>query len=198
MSEVPRQRSNKRTALWLGALVMGMFGFAIFVMPPLYDLFCEVTGIESVGGRTSELSVRKDITSSKEKRFVTVKFDGTVNSALPWEFKPKANKMKAQLGKTYTVLYTARNLAEDDVTGQAIPSVIPWQATEYFHKVECFCFTKQKLEARENKDMPLRFSVSPDLPEGINSLTLSYSFMRLSAAQDKEPVHSAGTMAPKL
>jgi cytochrome c oxidase assembly protein Cox11 len=28
--------------------------------------------------------------------------------------------------------------------------------------------------------MPLRFTVSPDLPPEINSLTLSYSFLRLA------------------
>ena len=34
--------------------------------------------------------------------------------------------------------------------------------------------------------MPLRFMVSTDLPAEINSLTLSYSFMRLNSGKERE------------
>ncbi len=128
------------------------------------------------------------------ERFVTVKFDTTVNSELPWEFKPVVRKLRVQVGKTHQAMFSARNLTDTEITGQAIPSVVPWQATEYFHKIECFCFARQKLEAGATQKMPLSFSIAPDLPEGINSLTLSYTFMKHSGPELK-PVHSAGTMA---
>ncbi len=188
-----RSRSNRRTALWLGTVVVGMFGFG-FAMVPLYDLFCQVTGIQSLGIRTADTGERRRVNAPVKERYVTVKFDTTVNSKLPWEFKPKVRKLRVRVGQTHQAMFSARNLTDADITGQAIPSVVPWQATEFFHKVECFCFTRQKLQARASRDMPLRFSVSPDLPEGINSLTLSYTFMKSSGPEQK-PVHSAGTMA---
>ena len=55
-----------------------------------------------------------------------------------------------------------------------------YQATGYFAKMECFCFTRQTLEGNERREMPLQFSVSPDLPEDIDSLTLSYNVLRVS------------------
>ena len=39
----------------LSAIVVGMFCFAVFIMPPLYDVFCEVTGLN---GKSDSL-VRK-------------------------------------------------------------------------------------------------------------------------------------------
>ncbi len=194
MSSDQKSRSNRRTALWLGLVVVGMFGFG-FAMVPLYDLFCQVAGIQSIGSSTARDSGRYPSTAVAKERYVTVKFDTTVNSTLPWEFKPMVRKLRVRVGQTHQAMFSARNLTNDDITGQAIPSVTPWQATEYFHKVECFCFTRQKLEAGASRDMPLRFSVSPDLPDGINSLTLSYTFMK-HTGPELRPVHSAGTMAP--
>jgi cytochrome c oxidase assembly protein subunit 11 len=43
--------------------------------------------------------------------------------------------------------------------------------------------------------MPLRFMVSPDLPAEINSLTLSYSFMRLRMEQ-AEPQPAEAELPP--
>jgi cytochrome c oxidase assembly protein subunit 11 len=55
--------------------------------------------------------------------------------------------------------------------------------------MDCFCFNRQTLAGRQQADMPLRFKISGDLPEGIHSLTLSYSFMRLQEAhQDHDGV----------
>ena len=85
----------------------------------------------------------------------------------------------------YRVMFKAKNRSSSQVTGQAIPSVVPWQATPYFSKLECFCFNQQLLEGGESADMPLRFIVSPDLPEGINSLTLAYSFLKLDITDSK-------------
>jgi cytochrome c oxidase assembly protein subunit 11 len=87
------------------------------------------------------------------------------------------------------------------VTGQAIPSVAPWQATAYFSKLECFCFNKQTLAGNQLTEMPLRFMVSRDLPKDINSLTLSYSFMRLNVpkeASDQEKGLAQIAMQEKL
>jgi len=186
MSE--QQNKNRRIALLLGGLVVGMFGFG-FAMVPLYDLFCQVTGIQSVQIRTkAALDNRKSGANNPRvaDRLITVKFDGTVNSALPWEFKPLIRKLKVRPGESHQVKYLAHNLDKKPVTGQAIPSVAPWQATEFFNKIECFCFARQTLQGGEKQEMPLVFTVSPDLPEQINSLTLSYTFMNLDVSMSNK------------
>ncbi|MEN8213396.1 MAG: cytochrome c oxidase assembly protein, partial [Pseudomonadota bacterium] len=101
-------------------------------------------------------------------------------------FSAATRTMKVHPGQTYAVNFVANNRSSSQVTGQAIPSVAPWQATPYFSKLECFCFSRQTLDGNERAEMPLRFMVSADLPAEINSLTLSYSFMKLEAGQGTE------------
>ncbi|MES9817339.1 MAG: cytochrome c oxidase assembly protein [Candidatus Thiodiazotropha sp.] len=180
-----KHRKNRRTTLLLSGLVVAMFGFG-FALVPLYNLFCQITGTQSLSqrsqiGLSTATSERVD-----QARWVTVKFDTTVNPNLPWEFVAETNKMRVHPGQTYEVNFHARNRSHSAVTGQAIPSVAPWQATPFFSKLECFCFNKQRLDGSEKTIMPLQFMVSTELPAEINSLTLSYSFMRLKEADSDE------------
>jgi len=174
---------NRRTAIVLSLVVLGMFGFG-FAMVPLYNLICQVTGVQSVALRTSvEPDEIKQSVAVDPNRRVTVKFDTTVNPNLPWEFEAQINVIEVMPGEVMEVMFLARNRSNSAVTGQAIPSVVPWQATGFFSKLECFCFNKQTLAGGELAEMPLRFVVSPDLPANIESLTLSYNFMRLKPGQ---------------
>jgi len=174
---------NRRTAIVLSLVVLGMFGFG-FAMVPLYNLICQVTGVQSVALRTSvEPDEIKQSVAVDPNRRVTVKFDTTVNPNLPWEFEARTNVIEVMPGEVMEVMFLARNRSNSAVTGQAIPSVVPWQATGFFSKLECFCFNKQTLAGGELAEMPLRFVVSPDLPANIESLTLSYNFMRLKPGQ---------------
>ncbi|MCU7920300.1 MAG: cytochrome c oxidase assembly protein [Candidatus Thiodiazotropha sp. (ex Epidulcina cf. delphinae)] len=173
---------NRRTTLLLSGMVVLMFGFG-FALVPLYNLFCQVTGIQSLAQRSAIGQLAPFTDGIDETRWVTVKFDTTVNPNLPWEFSAATHKMRVHPGETYKVNFFARNRSHATVTGQAIPSVAPWQATPYFSKLECFCFNKQTLTGTQQADMPLQFMISTDLPEEINSLTLSYSFMRLKETE---------------
>ena len=190
MSEPQSQRTNKRTTLLLAGLVVLMFGFG-FAMVPLYDLLCQVTGTQSIALRTEMGKRIIETESVDESRLITVKFDTSVNPNLPWDFSAGTRSLKVHPGKLYAVNFLANNRSSSSVTGQAIPSVAPWQATPYFSKLECFCFTRQTLEGNERVEMPLRFMVSPDLPAEIRSLTLSYSFMKLESGQKAEKVAQA-------
>ncbi len=176
-------KRNRRTTLLLSGLVVVMFGFG-FAMVPLYDLFCQVTGTQSLAQR-GEIGRVAEAAGDQvdENRWVTVKFDTTVHPDLPWEFDALTHRIRVHPGATYEVNFSARNRSSERVTGQAIPSIAPWQATPYFNKMDCFCFNQQTLEGTQQADMPLRFRVSNDLPEEIHSLTLSYSFMRLKGAE---------------
>jgi len=182
MSEVmDSRRKNRRTGLLLGGLVAGMFGFG-FAMVPLYNLVCKVTGVQSVEARNSAGPVAQTSSSAVQDRFVTVKFDTNVHPELPWEFRVRDNRMEVHPGEMYEVVFEVTNRSSRPIVGQAIPAVIPWDAGPFFTKLECFCFRQQSLAPGETKEMPLRFRVMPELPEQVNSLTLSYIFMNAGTA----------------
>lgn len=171
---------KRKTTLLLAGLALGMFAFG-FAMVPLYNLLCQVTGVQSVAIRSNVGPTAQVSSEADSEREVVVKFDTSVHPNLPWEFEAVEHRLLVTPGKMYQVTFKAKNRSSSQVIGQAIPSVVPWQATPYFNKLECFCFNKQLLDGGESADMPLRFIVSPDLPEGINSLTLAYSFLKLDA-----------------
>ncbi len=172
MSELTLQQKRNRRLVWrLSMVVVGMFGFA-FALIPLYDLYCQVTGLKNSGEVFSETGVQSD-----SNRMVTVQFDSVVNDGLPWKFKPKVRQMVVHPGEVTEVSYIIENLSDEAIVGQAIPSVTPWFANGYFHKMECFCFKNQPLQAGERKEMPLRFYVSHDLPADVSVLNLSYTFL---------------------
>jgi len=181
MSEMSDQdRRKRRTLLLLAGLAVGMFGFG-FAMVPLYGLLCQITGTQSIEQRTAIANAAPGTGAAvNAERWVTVKLDVTVHPDLPWSLAPTEPKLRVRPGEPHVVTFVAENRSGSKITGQAIPSINPWQATPYFAKMECFCFTQQTLEGNQRRDMPLRFVVSPDLPKNIDSLTLSYSVMRVS------------------
>ena len=171
---------KRRTLLLLAGLAVGMFGFG-FAMVPLYGLLCQVTGVQSVGRRVAIDELDRVASPARvEDRWVTVKLDATVHPDLPWVLEPMQRKLRVRPGESYLVNFIAENRSGSSITAQAIPSIAPWQATGFLSKMECFCFSQQTLSGNERTEMPLRFSVSPDLPADINSLTLSYSVLRIS------------------
>jgi cytochrome c oxidase assembly protein subunit 11 len=179
--DADRDRKKRRTLLLLAGLAAGMFGFG-FAMVPLYGLLCQVTGVQSVEQRTALGGQGATAATGEvvEDRWVTVKFDTTVHPELPWDLVPLKRKLRVRPGEMHLVQFVAENRSGREITAQAIPSIAPWQATGFFSKMECFCFSQQTLAGNERKEMPLRFSVSPDLPADIGSLTLSYSVLRVS------------------
>ena len=157
----------------LTLVAVGMFGFG-FALWPLYTVLCEVTGL---GGRAIQVEANNSEAVASD-RIVSIRFDASVNSSLPWEFKAKEKVNEYNLGVPSTAYYVAMNLGNDPITGQATYNVTPPEASLYFVKTECFCFTEQTLAANESKDMPVYFYIKPDLPEHIKDITLSYTFYR--------------------
>jgi cytochrome c oxidase assembly protein subunit 11 len=188
---------NARTSKKMFWLALASFGFA-FAMVPMYNIACEkIFGIKLDKTARSEASLKAAVVD--EQRTVQVYFDGTVNSKLAWQFSPNQTSMKVTLGKLYDASYTAKNIADYPIVGNAAPSIAPNQFSSFFNKTECFCFTEQALQAGETKVMPVRFIVSADLPKEITALTLSYTFFMNSEATAtlKAPlVASASFVAP--
>lgn len=147
-----------------------------FSLVPLYRIACEkVFGVRLEQG-PGEAKVAAAAT--KKSRLVTVQFDGTANSKLPWAFHPEQPTLQVEPGKLYEARYFARNDGKRAIVGSAAPSVAPARASGYFTKTECFCFTAQTLQAGETRDMPVRFIVDPELPEDVKIITLSYTFYK--------------------
>lgn len=172
-----KKKANRRTATRLGVLVLAMFGFG-FALVPLYDVFCQITGLNGKTGVVEARSLERGYDAS---RLVTVEFVGSVNSALPWEFVPVRYKMQVHPGKVYDAAFVARNLAAETRTGQAVPSVAPTAASRYFSKTECFCFKAQVFSAGEERRLPLQFVIDRGLPADIRTVTLSYTFFEHGA-----------------
>ena len=156
-----------------------MFGFG-YMLVPLYDVFCEITGF---GGRTNAVAESRQ-ENPDYSRAIRVEFVTTVNEYAPWEFAAERDSMEVTPGKMYYATFTARNLTDDTKVAQAVPSVAPISASGHFKKIDCFCFTNQEFQANEERAMPLQFIVDPDLPEYVDTITLQYTFydtVRVSA-----------------
>ena len=198
MKREPTQATSLRVAngrltrkLWLVTLAMFGFGFALV---PLYDVFCQITGLNGKTGRVEAQALSP--LGVDESRWVTVEFTASVNSGMPWEFKAKQMRMQVHPGAVYTTTYYARNTAAEAITGQAIPSVTPGQAASHFKKIECFCFERQELKAGERKEMPVRFVVDRNLAPEVNTVTLSYTFFNVDAVSAKKYGNSQPSYIP--
>ena len=148
----------------------------------LYEVFCEVTGLN---GRTSGEQARAQDIVEVSDREVTIQFTAYVSRGMPWEFRPTESQMRVRLGEVYVTEYFVRNRAAQQVTGQAVPSVAPGLAARHLNKIECFCFTQQELEGGGEMNMPVQFYVSADLPEDVNTLSLSYTLFRVDTSSDE-------------
>ena len=180
MEASERATANKRVVRRLLLATVAMFGFG-FALVPLYDVFCDITGIN---GKTGRIEAEAALSQQVDReRTVTVEFLSSVRSDLAWDFKPAVKRVKVHPGEVTEVHYVARNRTGEMVAGQAVPSLAPGLAAKYFNKTECFCFTRQTLGPNEEKLMPLRFVVDPELPEEVGTVSLSYTFFQAESGE---------------
>lgn len=172
------QQANRRLVRRMLLATVAMFGFG-FAMVPIYDVLCQVTGLN---GKTDGRAASAEPMKIDEARTVTVEFVANLNVTAPWEFAPQVARMTVHPGQFYQTHFHARNLTNQPLVGQAIPSVSPGLAASHFQKIECFCFNHQQFQAGEGKEMPVTFRIDPDLPPEVRTVTLSYTFFRLDNA----------------
>lgn len=152
-------------------LAVAMFGFG-FLLVPVYDAFCEITGL---GGKTNTTAAVVEDSVDTE-RTIELGFATTVNGYAPWTFQPGVEQMTIHPGGIYETTFLATNLTNEHKTAQAVPSVSPATASKYFKKLECFCFDAQEFAPGETKHMAVRFIVESELPDYVDTITLSYTF----------------------
>jgi cytochrome c oxidase assembly protein subunit 11 len=174
MSAAP---NNARLVRKLIFMVLGMFAFG-WALIPLYDLLCEITGL---GGDTGgQYTYDPAETRVDRNRLVKVNFITNTNQGMAWDFWSDKGGMRVHPGELNEAVFYVKNTTDKRMVGQAVPSVVPLTATDYFHKTECFCFNSQVLEPGEEMEMPMRFIVDSDLPPNVQSISLSYALFDIT------------------
>lgn len=164
----------------LVVVVLAMFGFG-FLLVPLYDVFCEITGLN--GKPSNQVATAADAIDTS--RWVTVEFLTHDQAKLPWQLVAKQQQVKVHPGQPTRVEFTLSSAMNTNKVAQMVPSVAPSIAAQYLHKMECFCFNQQPIAAQQSVDMPVVFYVSADLPKDIHTLTLSYTLFDVSAVSQQ-------------
>ena len=188
---------NTSLKIKLGLVALSMFGFG-YAIVPLYEVFCNVTGINvlALGDRFIESSgnYKPLNTQVDETRTVTVEFDANVRGL--WRFKPEKSSLRVHPGELTTIMYEFQNMQGHSITAQAVPSYAPEQAGPNFHKVECFCFKEHTLAPGEKKSWPVVFVVDNALPKDVKTITLSYTFFEVGGKTPSAPVASNWANVP--
>ncbi|THD67078.1 MAG: cytochrome c oxidase assembly protein [Bradyrhizobium sp.] len=189
--DTPRQPASGRglvsgRGLGRDAVVAAICGFVVVLMVgasyaavPFYNWFCRATGFNG----TTQVATAAP-SSAPLARKIAVRFDSNVAPGLPWKFEPERTEIEVRIGEVVTVFYHVTNQSARTTTGQAAYNVAPLTVGSYFEKINCFCFTEQTMGPGEKRDMPVVFYVDPSIVtdsdnEGLNSITLSYTFYPL-------------------
>ena len=173
---------SKKTIKLLCFSVLGMFTFS-FALVPLYDVFCEVTGLngkielEATTNQNLETDIGRD---------VSIQFVSHNNEQMPWIFRPSESQIKIQTGKYHTATFYVKNPTNKRMIAQAIPSVAPSNAASHLKKLECFCFEEQELAPGEEALLPVRLIFDDELPDSIKSVVLSYTIFDVTDYNDLE------------
>ncbi|KAF5299853.1 hypothetical protein FQA39_LY11390 [Lamprigera yunnana] len=159
-----------------GILVVGLSYAAV----PLYRMFCQAY---SYGGTVSaghDVSKVENMVPIKHKP-IKIKFNADTVSSMRWNFKPQQRELQVLPGETALAFYTAENPTDVAVTGISTYNVVPFEAGQYFNKIQCFCFEEQQLNPHEQVDMPVFFYIDPEFVEDpsmeyVKEIVLSYTF----------------------
>ncbi len=173
---------SKKTIRLLCFSVLGMFTFS-FALVPLYDVFCEVTGLN--GKIELEATTNQNL-ETEIGRDVSIQFVSHNNEQMPWIFRPSESQIKIQTGKYHTATFYVKNPTNKRMIAQAIPSVAPSNAASHLKKLECFCFEEQELAPGEEALLPVRLIFDDELPDSIKSVVLSYTIFDVTDYNDLE------------
>lgn len=191
-----RARNHRTTGIVLAGVAFAMLG-AAYAAVPLYSLFCQVTGYAG--------TTRRALAPATEvlDRTMTVRFDGNVVPGLDWEFGPVEIKQVVRIGENRIAHFRATNHSDRAIVGTATFNVTPEQAGVYFNKLQCFCFTEQRLEPGQTVDMPVSYFIDPAIVKdpdagSLDTITLSYTFYPVKTpARNKSAAVNGGPVPPK-
>ena len=174
------------------AIIAAAFAFG-FALVPLYDVLCLATGLNGKtagaadsAGKFGPGGLGSAPTTSPSRidmsRTVSVEFTGTVMPGLPWDMQALTASLDLHPGELHQALFRVHNRSDKPLVGQAVPSVSPGTAAQYFQKLDCFCFSQQTLAPGETKDLQVTFIVRPEIDKDIPTITLAYAFFNVANA----------------
>jgi cytochrome c oxidase assembly protein subunit 11 len=104
--------------------------------------------------------------------------------------------VKVRPGEETLVYFRATNRSKHEIVGTATFNVTPLKTGQYFDKIQCFCFTEQRLAPGETVDMPVSFFVDPALTQDpntreVDTITLSYTMFRTKTPVAERPTGEA-------
>ncbi|XP_036052183.1 cytochrome c oxidase assembly protein COX11, mitochondrial [Onychomys torridus] len=173
------RRRNKTVLTYVAAAAVGMLG-ASYAAVPLYRLYCQTTGLggSAVAGHSSDEI--ENMVPVKD-RIIKVTFNADVHASLQWNFRPQQTELYVVPGETALAFYKAKNPTDKPIIGISTYNVVPFEAGQYFNKIQCFCFEEQRLNPQEEVDMPVFFYIDPEFAEdprmvNVDLITLSYTF----------------------
>ncbi|WP_353229773.1 cytochrome c oxidase assembly protein [Novosphingobium sp.] len=176
--------ANRRVGLMAGAVALAMLGLG-YASVPLYRLFCQATGFN---GTTQRSTAEQAAGVRATGRPITIRFDANVAPGMKWVFRPEAVTQDGHIGERKMAVFYAKNISDHAIVGHAVFNVTPEQTGAYFHKIQCFCFNNQRLEAGQEVRMPVIYYVDPDMLKDANArsvdeITLSYTFLPAADAK---------------
>ena len=194
------EQKNRTLGLIAFAVALAMLGLG-YASVPLYRLFCQATGFGGTPQRATETQAESAAAqaASAGARTISIRFDANVDRTLPWTFRARQVTDTVQIGQRDMAIFEARNNSARPITGTASFNVEPEQAGKYFNKIQCFCFTEQKLDPGQSVEMPVSFFIAPEIltdrdGDNIQEITLSYTFY---PAADQKAVNTAAQSAPR-
>lgn len=190
MSSAQRPGSQRTTAFWLVTVATVMLSLS-FAAVPFYSWFCRTTGF---AGATVTGQGADEVLD----QVVTIRFDGSVEAGMPWQFRPMQRQMELRIGETGMAFFEAYNPTDQVIAGTASYNVAPDEAGGFFTKIDCFCFTMQVLQPHERVEMPVTFYVDPAMvtdEEGqyVRHITLAYTFHLTDLPQEQAALSAVPT-----
>ena len=174
-----RRSGIRNTSRIFASIALLTFGIS-YAAVPMYRLFCQATGY---GGTTLRHKdpVKLERMEPVRERKLKIRFSASRDSSMQWEFKPQQSEIELVPGEAALAFYSARNNTARPITGISSYNVLPFEAGQYFIKVQCFCFEEQILNPGENVELPVFFYIDPDIAQdpgllAMRTITLSYTF----------------------
>ena len=173
------KNKNFRLAIILACIGLFMLGLG-YAFVPLYRIFCDFVGIPVPTVMVGKEGIPKPV-SEVSDRTVTVRFMANNTGDMPVTLKTITNRIKVNLGENILTAYKAYNPTNEKIKGVAVHTLIPMGSNletivdEYVDLQQCFCFEEQIYPPNEEINLPLSFTITPDLPEGIHTITFGYT-----------------------
>ena len=172
---------SKNTKLFviLLALAFGMLGLS-YAFVPLYKVFCQAFGIPVPQILVGQAGEPKTFTSDPSARTITVRFMANNAIGVPVTLTPLDRKLKVKLGEPVLTAYRADNKANTPMDGVAVHTIVPLgsraeNVEEFVDLQQCFCFEEQHYPANDSVNLPLSFTITPDLPDTVHTVTFAYT-----------------------